>query len=460
MRWTRTTGSGILRSTDGGNTWSLITGTVDVEAGLSLQNYSFAGEGFAGFAWGVVQGQPVVVAAVSQAFEGTLVGAGQSAQSYEGLYYSSASDGSCPGLGAGACWHLATITDSNGRDVQGPTDAFASPDGNAATAVVWNPVRQLFMAAVRYHGYYQSPDGVTWTRMADQPGTGLSTRSCPTDSGSTGLLGCPIFRGALAVNPQTGDTFAWTVDAYNQDQGLWMDQCSLRGNTCGNASITFAQQLDTGALENSSNGPATIANGDYNLTLAAVPSQQETVVLAGANDLWKCTVTDSQWPGCVWRNTTNTSQPGCAAGVGEFQHALAWNAANPLEMFVGNDSGLWRSVDAIGETGQVCASTDASHFQNLNGGLGSLAEVGSLAAGGNSQYTMMAGLGVNGTAGVKSSTGPTVDWPQILGGEGGPVAIDPRNSANWYVNAEEGVSIYLCAERGHARQRHLERARW
>ena len=41
---------------------------------------------------------------------------------------------------------------------------------------------------------------------------------------------------------------------------------------------------------------------------------------------------------------------------------------------------------------------------------------------------MMAGLGVNGTAGVKSATGPTVDWPQILGGEGGPVAIDPTNT--------------------------------
>jgi hypothetical protein len=35
----------------------------------------------------------------------------------------------------------------------------ASPDGNAATSVVWNPVRKLFVAAVRFHGYYQSADG-------------------------------------------------------------------------------------------------------------------------------------------------------------------------------------------------------------------------------------------------------------------------------------------------------------
>jgi hypothetical protein len=135
-----------------------------------------------------------------------------------------------------------------------------------------------------------------------------------------------------------------------------------------------------------------------------------------------------------------------SAQVAGYQHALAWSTANPLEIFVGNDSGLWRSMDAIGETGQVCAATDASHFQNLNGSLGSLAEVVSMAQTGSTPYTMMAGLGVNGTAGVKSATGPTVDWPQILGGEGGPVAIDPANSANWYVNNEEGVSIYLCAD--------------
>ena len=78
---------------------------------------------------------------------------------------------------------------------------------------------------------------------------------------------------------------------------------------------------------------------------------------------------------------------------------------NPLEIFVGNDSGLWRSTDAIGESGPVCASSDASHFQNLNGSLGSLAEVESLSQAGATPYTMMAGLGANGTAGVKSTTG-------------------------------------------------------
>jgi hypothetical protein len=441
-------GAGILRSADGGNTWNLIPMTVDAESGLSNQDYSFVGEGFAGFAWSMANpnlpsgpsnpaNPNLVVAAVSQAFEGMLVNADRSNVSYEGLYYST---------DAGVTWHLATITDGNGADVQGPTDAFANPDGNAATSVVWNPTRQLFVAAVRYHGYYQSPDGVTWTRMTAQPGTGLTTANCPNNLSRTGLIGCPIFRGTLAVNPQTGDTFAWTVNAYNQDQGIWQDQCAINasGSACGNPAITFALQMPWFPGESATE--PTIANGDYNLALAAAPSGQETMLLAGDNDLWKCSVTDSASPGCVWRNTTNSTVGFCAQ-VGEFQHALAWDTFNPLEIFVGNDSGLWRSMDAIGETGPACSASDASHFQNLNGSLGSLAEVESISQTGLTPYTMMAGLGANGTAGVKDgTTPPSGPWPQILAGNGGPVAIDPSNPDNWYVNNEEGVSIYLCSD--------------
>ncbi len=150
-------GAGILRSTDGGTTWTLIQ--------AATSKFNFLGEGFAGFAWSTVNPQ-LVVAAVSQAWEGVLVGAQRSQQSYEGLYYSTDS---------GATWSLAQITDLNGQDVQGPLDAFTNPDGNAATSVVWNPFRGLFIAAVRFHGYYQSTDGAHWTRLAAQPGCGADT---------------------------------------------------------------------------------------------------------------------------------------------------------------------------------------------------------------------------------------------------------------------------------------------
>ena len=231
-------GAGILRSTDSGNTWSLIHKTDDEEQGLSASDASFVGQGFAGFAWSTVNPQ-LVVAAVSQAYEGTLVGADWPLNTFEGLFYSTDS---------GATWHLATITDGAGEILQGPLTPLTS-QGNAATAVVWNPLRQLFVAAVRDHGYYQSPDGVNWTRMAARPGAGLTTQMCPSNLGQIGSIACPIYRGALAVNPQTGDTFAWTVDLNNQDQGIWQDQCDLSGGVCSNPTITFATQLNTTALE-------------------------------------------------------------------------------------------------------------------------------------------------------------------------------------------------------------------
>ncbi len=342
-------GAGILRSVNGGQSWTLIAATEDEQTGLSSHNYHFTGEGFAGFAWSGANPQ-LVVAAVSQAYEGTLVNAVEPGTSLQGLYYSNDS---------GATWHLATITDGNGSDVQGPLDRFPKPDGNAATAVVWNGKRGMFIAAVRYHGYYQSADGITWTRMASQPGPGLTADQCPTNAGSIGSIACPIFRGALAVNPYTGDTFAWTVDANDQDQGLWQDQCGLAAGACASPNLSFSQQWDTTQLETSTGeGQATIADGVYNLALAALPAgnngapvSEATMVLAGANDLWQSQCPRSQ--GCVWRNTTNSTT--CrSAKVGGFQHAVEWNAANPLEILVGNDSGLWRSMDGIAETGSQC----------------------------------------------------------------------------------------------------------
>ena len=414
-------GAGILRSADNGTTWKLIQLTAD-------QEYSFIGEGFAGFAFSTANPQ-LVVAAVSQAWEGALVNAERADLSYQGLYYST--DG-------GVTWNLARITDG-AADVQGPGDPLARPYGNSATSIVWNPVRQLFFAAVRFHGYYQSSDGITFTRIANQPGAALTTALCPTNPASVGSAACPLFRGTLAVNPLTGDTFAFAVDLNNQDQGLWQDQCAASANACTNP-VAFARQWSTTPLEsNTSLGAATIANGDYNLALAAVPSQQDTLLLAGANDLFRCSLA----MGCVWRNTTN-AQTCMSAQVAPYQHALAWNPANPLEVFVGNDSGLWRSIDAIAETGAVCSATDSAHFQNLNGSLGSLDEVESLAQPAATPFTVLAGLGANGAAGIKGSSATPAVWPQVLSGYGGPVAINP--AGNSYINNQDGVAIYACTQ--------------
>ena len=76
-------GSGLLRSADGGLTWTLIRNSQDGLVG----NHLFSGLGFAGFAWSSTTAG-TVVAAVSQAAEGALVNAPDVTNSVMGLYYS------------------------------------------------------------------------------------------------------------------------------------------------------------------------------------------------------------------------------------------------------------------------------------------------------------------------------------------------------------------------------------
>jgi hypothetical protein len=425
-------GEGILRSADGGNTWTLIQQSNDSPAA----NHSFVGLGVAGFAWS--SSTPgLVVAALSQSAEGTLVNAPDTTYSVMGLYYSQ---------DAGVTWQMAIIEDGTGQYVQ--RAATAIYPGNAATAVVWNSVRQMFYAAVRYHGYYQSSDGIVWTRLTNQPGAGLTMTACPTNPNGTGSPACPIFRGALAVQPATGDTFALTVDANNLDQGLYQDVCRLTGGNCATGSIVWGTKLKSTPLETVS-GSTAIAQADYNLSLAAVATgagaSLDTLLFAGTVDLYRCSIA----AGCVLRNTTNATN-GCnhPAMVSPAQHAIATLAGAgtggtvPL-IYVGNDGGLWRSLDGVNQQQTPCSTDDATHFQNLNSGLGSLAEVVSFAENPTDPATLLAGLGTNGTAATSAAT-TTSAWPQLSAGEGGTVAIDQTNPRNWYVSTGAGVSIRTC----------------
>jgi hypothetical protein len=421
-------GGGVLRSFDGGLTWTLIPGSMDGVSG----NHSFLGLAVAGFAWSSTA-PGLVVMAVTDAAEGELVGATDTTNSVRGLYYST---------DAGVTWQMSVLMDG-GQIVQKPLPTGSFEGGNAVTSVVWNPARRLFYAAVRYHGYYTSGDGATWSRMAHQPGTGMTTTACPTNYGTTGNPTCPMLRGTLAVQPVTGDTFALSVDSSNRDQGLWQDSCGLSGTTCG-ATDEFGTQWPSAALE-VGGGSTVIPQADYTLALSAIVSgtgsSADTLLFVGTADLYRCSLA----AGCSLRNTTNATN-GCAApaGVAGAQHALAVLATATLPLvYIGNDGGLWRSVDGVNQQATPCSADDASHFQNLNGGLGSLAEVISFAQHPTEAGTLLAGLGANGSAGT-AAAGATSAWAQLSAGEGGTVAIDPAAPLNWTVSTAAGVSLRTC----------------
>jgi hypothetical protein len=427
-------GVGILRSTNGGTTWSLISESSD--GLISGENYAFEGVGFAGFAWSTAT-PSLVVAAASQSLEGLMVNTQFAATAETGLYYST---------DAGQTWHLATVEDGTNEILQS-SDPATSPPGTPATSVVWNARRGLFIAAIRFHGYYSSSDGMTWTRLAHQPGANLSAQNCPADPGSTGSTNCPIFRGVLAVQPLTGDTFALTTDLNNKDQGLYQDVCSTSGSTsggCTSSTLTFGTQLNDASLDDPEN-PGVIDQADYNLSLAAVASQQDTILLAGTEDIYRCSLANS----CAWRNTTN-DQTCAAAQVAPSTHAIDGTFGADGLIYFGTDGGLWRTTDTLAQTGSVCAATDASHFQNLNGGIGSLAEISRLAVSPANPALVLAGMNGFGVVASESAAaqGGTGAWQQLATGEGSYVAINPTTPDDWYASLGEGLSIYTCPDGG------------
>ncbi len=432
-------GEGILRSTDGGQTWTLISRSLDGTNG----NHLFAGLAAAGFAWSTAS-PSLVVAAMSTSAQGDLVGA-QDPTTNPGLYFSS---------DAGVTWHMATVMDGAGI-VEAPTSIGTGKFGAPATAVVWDAQRQSFFAAIQFHGYFVSADGHNWTRMAHQPGTGLTTANCPAGVNGQGSSTCPILRGALAIQPATGDLYALTVDANDNDQGLWQDLCNAGSNgQCSTPAPTFAARLDGGAFEvgqGAAGGSTQVPQGNYNLALAAAPAPNgSTVLFAGTIDLYRCSLASGA-TACTFRNTTNAGN-GCNAtsAVAPAQHALAAmpQGSNQPLLFLGNDGGLWRSTDGVAQTGPVCATTDAGHFQNLNpaiGAGGSLAEIVGFAQDPSQDGTLIAGLGTLGSASTANATTSTI-WSQLSGGDGGFPHIDPASPANWYIAVGAGINLRSCAQ--------------
>ncbi len=92
-------GGGILRSADGGSTWTLVTGARDGAAG----NHTFDGLAVAGIAFSTAA-PTVAVAALTTAAEGVLVNAPFGSSRERGLFYTQ---------DAGLTWHAATLMDGN-----------------------------------------------------------------------------------------------------------------------------------------------------------------------------------------------------------------------------------------------------------------------------------------------------------------------------------------------------------
>ena len=125
------------------------------------------------------------------------------------------------------------------------------------------------------------------------------------------------------------------VDQANTDSGLWEDVCGAAGGTCSTPLPVFGKQIRIAALET---GTGVIAGSSHALWLEAIPSGNDTLLFAGTQDLFRC----SMAAGCVWRNATNVNSMRGGDEVGPNQHGAAW-VANTTTLYFANDRGLWRT---------------------------------------------------------------------------------------------------------------------
>ena len=419
-------GLGILRSADGGNTWALIP----TANGGAL---SFSGLGATRMAFSTAGTASTVVSAMASSSEGVVAGA-VTTSTVPGLYTS---------LDAGQSWAYDALLDPGSH----------ATDATSATSVAYNAATGLFLAAVQFHGFYSSPDGVTWTRLASQPGGSvLSTTACPPLSTANGQT-CPMYRGEITAMPGRNEMYVWYISLNSSglpvDGGIWQ---SLNGGT------SWTAINDSGIANCGDTVGCGVQQGSYNLELLAVANgSAATDLYAGAVNLYKCSINSAN-PSCNAVGFINlTHAYGCIpiaapAHVHPAQHALAYmipnggsDSGNDL-MYFANDGGIYRALDGYsGLAAGSCSGTNS--FDDLNQNLGSMTQFVSFSQHPSDPKTLLGGSQGNGSPATASAT-TSLSWINVNGGDGGYNAIDPNTPLNWFVSNPDtppgGLNIQEC----------------
>jgi hypothetical protein len=412
-------GLGILRSADGGSTWT------QIESAASGQ--SFLGVGFSKLVFGGTANPNLVVAATADD-NGLYVGLEEDGNSTaRGLYYSQ---------DAGVTWHRATLADG------------AVPA--SATAVTYNPnqgTSGTFYAFIRRHGLYSSTDGQNFTRLTTQPTAGLASANCPASSNAST---CLIYRGEFAVVPGRNEMYVWVVDVQPDNNGnpAPVDEGIYQS---ANGGTSWTQIPDNGITNcgDDAFGPNSgcgVEQGWYNLELAAVPNATGTDLYAGAINLYKCTLEGGTV--CTqgdWINLTHVygcSPLGAPAHAHPDQHGIAFVVASgKAPGYFAHDGGISRTLDGYSRlTTGSCTGTN--QFDSLSESLGSMMEFVSVSVHPTNPDILLGGTQDNGSPKTSTATSSST-WQNALGGDGGYNAINPSSTDEWFAE-NPYISIVKC----------------
>lgn len=305
-------GVGILKSADGGQTWTEAT---DADNGA---------ETFLGLAFGAIliaPSQPQTLLACASNANDTQDGGTE----VPGVYQSS--DG-------GQTWSLVLSQPDN-------VPGYATAD-SGCTSLVYDASRGEYIAALRGRGYYASSTGAagSWTALAS-----------PFPSGTAATVE-NFYRASLAV--RGADWFAIIAD--------YKDDPSAPGSTdTGLAvSVNGGQSWQPIAVPPSvfcAAQGSVPCQGAYDQYVAAPPG--ETSLVVGGIDVWSAPTVSTQ--SMAWTNLTNSYTTG---SVHPDQHAIAF--LDGTHWFIGNDGGVWSTANAGGAWTDMNATLNTIQFMSVS----------------------------------------------------------------------------------------------
>ena len=289
--------------------------------------------------------------------------------------------------------------------------------------------KQTLLAATSVGVYKTNDGGSNWSQLTSthfidleyKPGlpsyiygstmSGDIHRS--TDSGASwnAELTTNYYRTELAVTQShSGYVYAVIANSGGGLAGVFKSTDSgdnfsqtYAGNTIGNNILGY---YCTGS------GDINAGQGDYDLCIAADPTNANIIYIGGVNT-WKSTNGGTSWSNSNMWTSGITYNPCFSPVVHADKHFLAFQNGTST-LFECNDGGLYKTTNG------------GSSWTDLSNGM-VISQIYRLGVSQSSSTHMMTGLQDNGSKAYVNGS-----WQDVIGGDGFECAIDPNNTATQY----------------------------
>lgn len=375
-------GNGVLKSTDGGNTWSHVSG--DFFYGVSISRI-------------VVDPNNA-----NHLYLATLRGRGGNHRtspvqhSRFGIWEST--DG-------GTTWNLLKQAP---QGTNGTTDLELDPQNGDLYASFWGDAI-----------YKSTNGGGSWKKIMN----GLP---------STPYYAAGLTRFSISLSHPAGQAQATLYAGFDwYDSSAHYHQSEVFKSTNAGGSWTQITAPDPSGTFNKDNPSGYCATQCfYDNVVEADPTNPDTVFVAGVYDY-------AHGAGGIFRSTDG-GQNWTNLGYDQHPdfHALAYDPSNTQHVMIGSDGGVWYSPD-LGGRPSNSDPLSAADWTDLNRTL-STQTFTSIATNPTNPPFVWGGSQDNGT---EHTFGSTSNWYDLFSGDGGQVLVDPENS-NYVYGTYYGISPY------------------